>query len=307
MTNVCRRCGSTFTGQGIFCGPCAHPGKFTVPKMNSPAVASQGSPPSASKVEVVSDSPQPSRTASNVKKKSISYPQAVTITTKPAEPKLFPTESDAENTKIHLFRFVVRPSDDSTCDSCKMKRNGVKLPILGKSYTCLTCPAGPNCTLCEWCYWEYLHGSGVVHPRVGDDLTPNEKHQFKEEVDPVEWTQMRSWVKAKKLLLPSQDLQIPDRWILRPEFFGKNGHSTYGSHSFTMEWNNKNLLITALHTLSNFGLANDPPIDPSIDNPSYHYKQFPEAFEPRVNLYDVFQKNWIIDKVGEAGKMVAFN
>ena len=181
------------------------------------------------------------------------------------------------------------------CHACNAQ------PIRGTRFDCQDCPVGPESTFCERCYVSFTHGS-VPHPAPGsfaeamEDGT-REVHEFRP-FEGVRLADCSSWLAVPASSANAAPI-VKDVFVVRPEFcMGRR--SFFGSYAFAVA-TNPTLVLTALHTMS--ALVQSAGVDCSAGNSSYSGRELP-ALVTRVNLYDVFARNWMTTDLGTAGGML---
>jgi hypothetical protein len=171
-------------------------------------------------------------------------------------------------------------------------------PIVGRRWSCQTCPAGPDNDLCEACHRSFEQG-GVQHPPPEAREAPPGRHVFRV-FEGVAREQVAPW-----LAIPWSNATtpaIPDRFVVRPEF--RSGReSFFGSYGFIVAAQDGGppLMLTALHVLDE--LAKFKGIDCTVDNAAYTGTELPPCVTG-VQLYDPFAPNWMLAELGTAGAML---
>ena len=181
----------------------------------------------------------------------------------------------------------------SRCHGC-----GVA-PIVGERFECDICADGPNNDLCAHCYVRYADGQ-VQHPPPGslNEITQSTTgpHTFSRRTN----TEIQPSPRWLNVIAARVDAPlVPDHFVVRPEFCG-GGESFLGSYGFIVA-GSPPLFVTCLHVMA--GVARARGVVTSLENPNYSGRELP-ALVGRVNLYDVFAKNWMMARLGHAAPML---
>lgn len=182
----------------------------------------------------------------------------------------------------------------NNCNACGAS------PILGLRYECQTCPLGPDSDFCQVCY-DRIQTGALAHPSPDNPHTAGIRgpHNFRvfhgsPQADTDKWldTPMAS----------AQAPQIPDHFVLRPEF-SSGYESTFAGYSFVVSHpqSGQPILLTALHVMDE--MLRKKGIDATPDNEGYTGNELPQHITG-VNLYNVFAANWMISMVGSASRML---
>ena len=172
-------------------------------------------------------------------------------------------------------------------------------PIAGRRWHCHTCPEGPENDLCDACYQAYRAGT-VQHPprsSPGFGLVPGPHHFEASEGQPAE--RFQPWLQVP-LPPASAAPQVPDRFVVRPEFCSGLS-SAFGGYAFAVREAGRPLVLTALHVMDE--MIQKKGIQATAANTSYTGRELP-AVLTGVQLYDLFAANWMLAELGRVGPML---
>lgn len=172
-------------------------------------------------------------------------------------------------------------------------------PIVGRRYSCTSCPIGPDNDLCETCHRDYVAGK-LEHPapRNPHGSLIRATHQFRITKGTPD-ADLARWQIVPDISVPAP--KIENGFVVRPEFCTA-GETFFGSHAFaaTIDELRGRIVLTALHVLDALIKANG--IDASVENANYRGTEIP-AIVRRVRLYDVFAPLWPLAELGMAQGM----
>ncbi len=172
-------------------------------------------------------------------------------------------------------------------------------PIVGRRYSCETCPAGPDNDLCEKCY-DLLQKGKIQHPVEEKPVSSpgSEVHRFAvHEGKPAHLFEPWLQVPHPKVLTPA----VPHPFVVRP-IFSAGVDAVIAGYGFAakVEGMRFPVLLTALHVMDE--MIKKKGIDCTDKNKNYSGKELPSVIT-EVLLYDVFAPNWMMTPLGTAGPM----
>ena len=169
-------------------------------------------------------------------------------------------------------------------------------PIIGLRYHCKTCIEGPDNDFCETCFEMYRRGE-VKHADGQRYGQPSGTHQF-ERLEGRTVDHADTWLDTAMPMTPAP--QVPDRFVVRPEFCA-GFESSFGGYAFAIHFRNKRVILTALHVMDE--VIQKKKIDATGNNENYSGRELPQIITA-VHLYDLFARNWMVAPLGECGPML---